>query len=245
MLIDVTIMTDQETMRRMSRFDEATVSDFYAEVAEGADEDVVKDAIEERFRGRTLQRNLRSPGLQSDGVVGFLELLIAWLTLPAEEEPTADAADVSPVEVSSSEDWSAKADSFTGDLDLFLSMLSTVGVVIAVLSVINTMLMSVAERTTEFGVLRANGWSRSQIVRLIAIESSAIGVLGGLIGAGVGWAAVQVVNNTLEQKAHLYASPGLLVFAVAFSAMLGLVGGMYPAWRAARLSPIDAIRRAA
>ena len=245
MFIDVTIMIDQATMRRMSRFDDATVSDFYAEVGEGYDEEVVKQAIEDRFAGRSLQSNLRSPGLQSEGLVGFLELLIAWLSQPDEDDAADDEGDTSPVEVSSSSDWSEKAGEFTGDLDLFLTMLSAVGVMIAVLSVLNTMLMSVAERTTEFGVLRANGWSRRQIVQLIAIESSAIGLLGGVIGATVGWIATQAVNGAFPSKVNLYASPGLLAFAVVFSAALGLIGGLYPAWRAARLSPIDAIRRTA
>ena len=243
--IDVTIMTDEQTMRQMSRFDGTTVSDFYAEVADGYDEKVVKKAIESRFAGRTLQRTLRSPGLLSDGWVGYLELLLAWLTMPEEEPVAGDGDEVSPIEVSDSDDWAKRADSFTGDLDLFLFMLSAVGVLIAVLSVLNTMLMSVAERTTEFGVLRANGWSRGQIVRLIAIESAAIGSLGGLIGATVGWLATQGVNATLADKVHLYASPTLLANAVFLSGLLGLVGGMYPAWRAAKLSPIDAIRRTA
>ena len=240
--VDVNIVIPERTMRRMSRFDEATVSNYYVEVQPGYDKTAVKHAVEDRFIGRPLQRSLRPPGLQQEGLVGWLEMLIAWLTY---EPPAESDLDASPIEASSAEDWSAKADQFTGDLDLFLTMLSAVGVLIAVLSVLNTMLMSVAERTTEFGVLRANGWSRGQIVRLIAIESCAIGLLGGLLGVLFGWAATHVVNATYPDKVHLYASPELLAFAVVFSGLLGLVGGLYPSWRAARMSPIDAIRRTA
>ena len=122
-------------------------------------------------------------------------------------------------------------------------MLTAIGLLIAVLSIVNTMLMSVAERTTEFGVLRANGWSRRQIVRLICLESAAIGLLGGLIGDAAGWVGVQAVNARFPDRAHLYASPELLAFGIIFALVLGVGGGLYPAWRAAKLSPIEAIRR--
>ena len=245
-LFDVTILTDEETLRRMSRFDAGTVSDFIVEIAEGADETVVETAIEEAFVGRTLQRTLVAPGLRSEGFAGLLQYVLAWLTYePPSEAEQAAAAELSPLEVSTTQDLAKRFDDALGDVDVMLSLLSAVGVAIAVVSVLNTMGMSVSERTTEFGVLRANGWSRGQIVRLVAFESATIGLIGGLVGAGVGWAATLLVNHLLPDRAHLYASPGLLVFAVVFSTALGLLGGLYPASVAARLRPIDAIRRVA
>ncbi len=65
-----------------------------------------------------------------------------------------------PVEFGSPTDWASRFQDFLADLDLFLAIMSGIGVTIAVLNIVNTMLMSVAERIIEFGVLKANGWSR-------------------------------------------------------------------------------------
>lgn len=153
------------------------------------------------------------------------------------------AAADSPVEVRSADDWAEKFDEFSADLNLFLTLMTAIGVIIAVLSIINTMLMSVTERRIEFGVLRANGWSRGQILRLVTYESALLGVVGGVAGAALGWCATLVINASFPDRVSLHAGPGLLLFSIAFSIALGVVGGLYPAWLAARLSPMEAIRR--
>mgnify|MGYP002623333106 CR=1 FL=1 len=149
----------------------------------------------------------------------------------------------SPIEVRSADDWAERFDEFSADLDLFLTLMTAIGVVIAVLSIVNTMLMSVTERRTEFGVLRANGWSHGHILRLVTYESALLGVVGGILGALFGWVATHVINWSFPERVNLHAGPGLLLFSVAFSIGLGIVGGLYPAWQAARLSPMEAIRR--
>lgn len=256
-LLDVSVVLDESSMRKMSRFEEGTVSNFYAEPADGATSDEMKFAIQNHFRGRKLDLR-RSPGLQSPGIRGLIEQLVAMLFGFDVAAPSAgfvsldgDSADDgagseidSPLDVTSTSEFTGKASEFTGDLDFFLIMLTAIGVVIAVLSIVNTMLMSVAERTTEFGILRANGWSRGQIMRLITTESAAIGLLGGLLGVVAGYIGVETVNAQFPNKAHLFASTQLLMFAVVFSVFVGTGGGLYPAYRASRLSPIDAIRRA-
>lgn len=249
-LLDVTILVDESAMRRISRFDEGTVNSFYVEPADGVSAEAMKSAIENLFLGRTLDR-MRSPGLQSTGFRGLLEQILGMLLGLGISTPStglvASPDDVneseSPVDVTSTSEFTNRASELTGDLDFFLAMLTAIGVLIAVLSIINTMLMSVAERTTEFGVLRANGWSRRQIIQLVTTESAIIGLLGGIVGAIAGYIGVAVVNAQFPDKAHLFASNGLLLFAVVFSTLIGTVGGLYPAYRASRLSPIDAIRR--
>jgi putative ABC transport system permease protein len=159
-----------------------------------------------------------------------------------ERNDTATAAE-SPIEVRSADDWAERFDEFSADLDLFLMLMTAIGVVIAVLSIVNTMLMSVTERRTEFGVLRANGWSQGHILRLVTYESALLGVVGGVLGAFLGWVATHVINWSFPERVNLHAGPGLLLFSVAFSIALGIVGGLYPAWQAARLSPMEAIRR--
>jgi putative ABC transport system permease protein len=105
------------------------------------------------------------------------------------------------------------------------------------------MLMSVTERIVEFGILKANGWSNADVIRLIMFESAMLGVAGGLIGCVFGWIGTKFVNWYWATKIHLFASPQLLIFSVCFATALGVLGGLYPAFWATRMSPMNAIRR--
>ncbi|MCA8990309.1 MAG: ABC transporter permease, partial [Planctomycetaceae bacterium] len=134
-------------------------------------------------------------------------------------------------------------DKFAEDLDIALALLTSLGVVIAVVSIANTMLMSVTERMSEFGILRANGWSRWDLVKLIGWESLMLGATGGFLGCVLGWGFTVMINSAYPAKFDLYASPSLLLFALCFSAALGVVSGLYPAYWAARMNPMEAIRR--
>lgn len=148
-----------------------------------------------------------------------------------------------PIEVRNADDWADEFKRFTADLDILLVVMTSIGVVIAFVGIVNTMLMSVTERFIEFGILKANGWSSGQILRLIAMESAWLGLVGGIGGCGLGWVITQFVNARWPTRIHLYASPQLLLFSLAFSTVLGIAGGLYPALRASRMMPMDAIRR--
>jgi putative ABC transport system permease protein len=139
---------------------------------------------------------------------------------------TDTVAAESPIEVRSADDWAERFDEFSADLNLFLTLMTAIGVVIAVLSIVNTMLMSVTERRTEFGVLRANGWSRGHILRLVTYESALLGVVGGVLGAGLGWVATHVINWSFPERVNLHAGAGLLAFSVGFSIALGVLGAV-------------------
>ena len=147
------------------------------------------------------------------------------------------------IEVRSAADWGDKIAELSSDLDVFLYLMTGIGVVIALLSILNTMLMSVAERLIEFGVLKANGWSAWDVMKLVTWESALLGLGGGILGCMAGWVAVQVMNAIYPTKLHLFASPALLLFSLAFSWVLGMIGGIYPAIWALRMSPMEAIRR--
>ncbi|MHC4879752.1 MAG: ABC transporter permease [Planctomycetota bacterium] len=151
--------------------------------------------------------------------------------------------DDGPLEIRSASDWAQQFEKFTADLDLFLTIMTSVGLVIAVLSIVNTMLMSVSERIIEFGVLKANGWSQGDVMRLITFESAVLGFGGGVCGCAIGWVMTQVVNYNWPDQLHLLASPGLLAFSLIFATLLGIGGGLYPAVWATRMMPMDAIRR--
>jgi len=118
-----------------------------------------------------------------------------------------------------------------------------IGVSIAFVGIVNTMLMSVTERFIEFGVLKANGWSNGDVLRLISFESGLLGLGGGVVGCALGWIATHAVNAHWPTRIHLYAGPRLLASSVCFSIVLGVLGGLYPAIRASRMMPMDAIRR--
>lgn len=148
-----------------------------------------------------------------------------------------------PLEVRTAEDWSREFQKFSADLDLFLLIMTSIGVTIAVLGIVNTMLMSVTERFIEFGILKANGWSDFDVLRLIASESAILGVFGGVLGCCGGWLGTLAINARWPTRLHLYASPGLLLFSLAFSIVVGILGGLYPAIWASRMRPMDAIRR--
>lgn len=167
--------------------------------------------------------------------------------IPRENENNAgDGAQVEeldPLEIRSAADWADRFDEFSSDLDIFLTIMTSIGLTIAVLSIINTMLMSVSERIIEFGILKANGWSRSDVMKLITYESAVLGVAGGVCGTLCGWLLTQIINWQWPAHIRLLASPELLGFSVLFATILGVVGGLYPAIWATRMMPMDAIRR--
>ena len=155
----------------------------------------------------------------------------------------ADEEELDPLEIRSAADWAERFDEFSSDLDIFLTIMTSIGLTIAVLSIINTMLMSVSERIIEFGILKANGWSRSDVMKLITYESAVLGVAGGVCGTLSGWLLTQIINWQWPAHIRLLASPELLGFSVIFATVLGIVGGLYPAIWATRMMPMDAIRR--
>jgi putative ABC transport system permease protein len=116
--------------------------------------------------------------------------------------------------------------------------------VIGGLSVVNTMFMAVAERVREIGLKKAVGATTLNIMREFLIEATLIGVVGGLIGYGLG-ALVTIVANaaTPPGQATLFLLDlPITVFAIGFATALGALAGVLPAWRAARMDPVTALR---
>ena len=120
---------------------------------------------------------------------------------------------------------------------------SLLAVLVGVLGVMNTMLMTVLERTQEICVLLAIGWKRSRIVRMILWESALLGFLGGVGGALAGVVGVKLlvtmpaIRGLLEPELN----PQLLVTAVAIAVVVGVFSGLYPAWRSSRFTPSHAL----
>ena len=116
--------------------------------------------------------------------------------------------------------------------------------VIGGLSVMNTMLMSVSERTKEFGLLKALGAERKTILLMTMGEAALMGVIGGITGIAAGSLIVHFLNNSFEaQGSALFAiTPRLVIIGLLFATILGIVCGTYPAYRATKMSPMEALR---
>lgn len=129
-------------------------------------------------------------------------------------------------------------------VDAFTWSVSLVAILIGGVGVMNTMLMSVFERTREFGVLRALGWRPGRVLRMVLGESVVLSLLGGLVGAGIGVGAVRAIANVPTVNALLPATiaPELVLQGLGVALLLGLLGGGLPAWRASRLLPVEAMR---
>lgn len=121
---------------------------------------------------------------------------------------------------------------------------SALAIIIGILGIANTMVMSVFERTREIGILRAMGWRRGHVLALIQLEAAALGLGGGLLGIVLGWCALRVLS-VLPQTASIISSSvswPLLLEAMAVALLSGLIAGAIPAWRAGRLSPMEALQ---
>ncbi|MBE0429415.1 MAG: ABC transporter permease [Thermoleophilia bacterium] len=112
------------------------------------------------------------------------------------------------------------------------------------LSVINTMTMSVFERTREIGIRKSLGASHGRIIRQFLSESAVIGLIGGISGLLLGWLFIVVANSLGDASGTVVflLTPRLAVGSVAFAFFLGILSGLYPSWRAARMNPVEALR---
>jgi len=115
--------------------------------------------------------------------------------------------------------------------------------IIGGLAVINTMIMAVSERVREIGIKKAIGATTRAVMREFLLESSFIGLLGGIVGFGLGFAVTVLINASLPaaQGDIFLVTPGLAALCVGFALALGTLAGIIPAFRASRLDPVTAL----
>lgn len=121
---------------------------------------------------------------------------------------------------------------------------SFLAIIVGVLGVMNTMLMTVFERTHEIGVLLAVGWKRRRIVNMVLCESAMLGLLGGIVGVALGVLGVIILEHTTDIRGLLEPdlTPRLLLTSIAIAVVVGVISGLYPAWRSSKLSPSVALQ---
>ncbi|HIP86818.1 MAG TPA: FtsX-like permease family protein [Anaerolineales bacterium] len=129
----------------------------------------------------------------------------------------------------------------TGVLTVFLGAIAGISLLVGGIGIMNIMLVSVTERTREIGLRKAVGARRRDILWQFLIEAVVLAVVGGLTGIGLGAVGAQVVSALVEGFQAVISAQAV-VLATTVSAVVGLASGLYPAWRASRLHPIEALR---
>lgn len=127
----------------------------------------------------------------------------------------------------------------TGSITLFLGAIAAISLLVGGIGIMNIMLVSVTERTREIGVRKALGATFNTIMTQFLIEAVVISLLGGLVGVIVGIGSAYAVANAMKMPTVI--SGGTILLSFGFSMMIGLGFGLYPARKAARLNPIDAL----
>lgn len=135
---------------------------------------------------------------------------------------------------------------------VMFTLIGSIALLVATIGIANTMVMAIYERTREIGILKAMGASRGEIRQMFMLEAGFIGMIGGVIGLLIGWLlglglnqAIEIISRIREQPVHgqfFLVTPLLAAGALAFATFIGLVAGLLPAQRAARLDPLEALR---
>jgi putative ABC transport system permease protein len=141
-------------------------------------------------------------------------------------------------------DFDQQVGSATAIFNAILVGIALISLAVGGLSVVNTMTMSIAERTREIGIKRAIGGSRLRIVRELVTEAGLIGFIGGALGLALGALVVSLANEAGRASGNILfeLTTWTAVTAVLFSTLLGGLAGLLPALRAARLDPVTALR---
>jgi putative ABC transport system permease protein len=197
-LIDLTVVTEITTARKLLNVDDNNVSAFYLEPDPFTDVTTLGDRI---------------------------------------------TSAIPDVQIRSMSQFNLQVGNIMGKLDTFLILTVGLALLVGGVGIANTMLMSAMERFVEFGVMRANGWTRRNILGLVTAESALLGLICGVLGTILAFAAVLTINSFLSRfELRLELTVELVATSIGVAILIATFAGLYPAWRASRMTPMDAIR---
>jgi len=181
----------------------------------------------------------RAPELMNDAESEIRQLLMDRHRIPPDGAPDFGIQNTTEI--------AEVLGTITGTMTMLLSAIAGISLVVGGVGIMNIMLVSVTERTREIGIRMAVGARGSDILYQFLIESVLLAMIGGLMGfaLGVGASAgiTTVINNLLRTvEWPMVISIPAAVLAIVFSTVVGIVFGLYPAWRASKLDPIEALR---
>jgi putative ABC transport system permease protein len=163
----------------------------------------------------------------------------------------AAIVDVANVAVTSDEQLLSTVLSMLGSVNVTLQAIAGVSLIAAAFGIINTMITAIYERRREIGILRSIGAKQSTIFKVFLVESGIYGLLGGILGVILGFVASSIASPMLAESGFSALMKGatpqasfdisIVVTAVMFSVVISVVSGIYPAWKAAKLTPVEAI----
>ena len=155
-------------------------------------------------------------------------------------EDTADFA------VITSEKMIGVTNNILGIIQTAIILFASIAILVGGIGITNTMFTSIRERTREIGIMKAIGAKNSAVLTIFLIEASIIGLIGGTGGIILGIICAKIVELYTQANPLFYfsisISPGLILFGLAFSILTGSISGFFPARRAARLKPVEALR---
>jgi putative ABC transport system permease protein len=133
-----------------------------------------------------------------------------------------------------------QVDQVLGTIEAVLGGIAAISLLVAGVGIINTMTISVMERKREIGILKSIGGKSSDVLFLFITEATITGIIGGLIGSGLGFALGKIVGNYINLPVS--TSPLLALLVLMFAVITSVLAGLYPAWRASSMNPVDALR---
>jgi putative ABC transport system permease protein len=206
--------------------------------------DVVSDVLPNQFS--SIQVQVSDPSLVNSTSTAIEQKL---LVLRHVTESTKDFT------ITSSQSLQQTISTVTNTLSLFLVGIAAISLLVGAIGIANTMFMSVMERTRQIGVLKALGTTDGEITKLFLMESSIMGLIGGLMGIFLGFIASGIVSElgvrflgagggagARNLTSLTFISPDLVLFALVFSVVIGALSGYLPARRASKLQPVEALR---